>query len=287
MLPPLLVEISTDLEISVPVAGTTGYRDLRGLGSLLAYGRATVRLLWTPPGDPCGAAGPGGCGAGVGVCAQHRSVPSSQGADRPGGRDASADVGGGAVRCHFPRAAGAGGQRHSGRGRADHGSQRSGGRGAGGLAGMAVHLRDFRPVAGSGFRCQPALVSQGTTDERVRRLSFFSRYGSLLSLGYFRAAVAVGLSQRIAYWTIVSYYAAYLIKTYGLNVGFAALPLWIVAVAQVIRELCRGIRGGEGVTAPRSWAPHQPPGVSAPSCASALISNCGCPSRWQRRGLAC
>ena len=76
--------------------------------------------------------------------------------------------------------------------------------------------------------------------ERVRRLSFFSRYGSLLSLGYFRAAVAVGLSQRIAYWTIVSYYAAYLIKTHELSVGFAALPLWIVAVAQVIGNYAGG-----------------------------------------------
>lgn len=76
--------------------------------------------------------------------------------------------------------------------------------------------------------------------ERVRRLSFFSRYGSLLSLGYFRAAVAVGLSQRIAYWTIVSYYAAYLIKTHELSVGFAALPLWIVAVAQVTGNYAGG-----------------------------------------------
>ena len=78
------------------------------------------------------------------------------------------------------------------------------------------------------------------SNERVRRLSFFSRYGSLLSLGYFRAAVAVGLSQRIAYWTIVSYYAAYLIKTHELSVGFAALPLWIVAVAQVTGNYAGG-----------------------------------------------
>ena len=76
--------------------------------------------------------------------------------------------------------------------------------------------------------------------ERVRRLAFLSRYWSLLSLGYFRAAVAVGLSQRIAYWTIVSYYASYLIKTYDLNVGFAALPLGVVAVAQIIGNYAGG-----------------------------------------------
>ncbi len=76
--------------------------------------------------------------------------------------------------------------------------------------------------------------------ERVRRLVFFSRYWSLLSLGYFRAAVAVGLSQRIAYWTIVSYYASYLIKTHELSVGFAALPLGVVAVAQIIGNYAGG-----------------------------------------------
>ena len=76
--------------------------------------------------------------------------------------------------------------------------------------------------------------------ERSRRLAFLSRYWVLLSMGYFRAALAVGLSQRIAYWTIVSYYAAFLIKTYDLNVGVAALPLAVVAIAQVLGNFSGG-----------------------------------------------
>ena len=104
--------------------------------------------------------------------------------------------------------------------------------------------------------------------ERVRRLSFFSRYGSLLSLGYFRAAVAVGLSQRIAYWTIVSYYAAYLIKTYGLNVGFAALPLWIVAVAQVIGNYAGGFVAAKRYRAALLGATSAAGGICAFLCFS-------------------
>ena len=104
--------------------------------------------------------------------------------------------------------------------------------------------------------------------ERIRKLSFFSRYGSLLSLGYFRAAVAVGLSQRIAYWTIVSYYAAYLIKTYGLNVGFAALPLWIVAVAQVIGNYAGGFVAAKGYRAALLGATSAAGGICAFLCFS-------------------
>ena len=104
--------------------------------------------------------------------------------------------------------------------------------------------------------------------ERVRRLSFFSRYGSLLSLGYFRAAVTVGLSQRIAYWTIVSYYAAYLIKTYGLNVGFAALPLWIVAVAQVIGNYAGGFVAAKRYRAALLGATSAAGGICAFLCFS-------------------
>ena len=36
--------------------------------------------------------------------------------------------------------------------------------------------------------------------ERVRNLVFFSRYWSLLALRFFRVGVAVGLTQRIAFW---------------------------------------------------------------------------------------
>ena len=70
--------------------------------------------------------------------------------------------------------------------------------------------------------------------ERVRDLVIFSRYWSLLSMQYFRVALTVNLSHRIAYWAIVSFFAAFLIHTYGVDVGFVALPLAIAAIAQVI-----------------------------------------------------
>lgn len=73
---------------------------------------------------------------------------------------------------------------------------------------------------------------------RVRSWGFLSRYRALLSRRYFRVAVPMGISQRIAYWGMTSFFAAYLINTYHLDVGFAALPLGIVASAQVLGSYC-------------------------------------------------
>ena len=70
--------------------------------------------------------------------------------------------------------------------------------------------------------------------ERVRDWIFFSRYWSLMPLRYFRVALAVGLTQRLAYWGVISFFAAYLIHTYEVSVGFVALPLAIAAIGQVI-----------------------------------------------------
>ena len=70
--------------------------------------------------------------------------------------------------------------------------------------------------------------------ERVRNWAFFSRYRSLVSLPFFQAAVAVGMSQRIAFWTMVSYFPTYLRDTYELSVGYAALPLGVVALGQAL-----------------------------------------------------
>ena len=73
--------------------------------------------------------------------------------------------------------------------------------------------------------------SQG---ERVRSWAFFSRYRSLVSLRFFRVGVAVNITQRIAFWGTISYFAAYLIKTFDLSIGFVALPLAIAAFGQMI-----------------------------------------------------
>ena len=70
--------------------------------------------------------------------------------------------------------------------------------------------------------------------ERVRNWVFFSRYRSLLSLRFFRVALAVSLTQRTAFWGMVSFFAAYLIHTYDVSVGFVALPLAIAATGQMI-----------------------------------------------------
>ena len=69
--------------------------------------------------------------------------------------------------------------------------------------------------------------------ERVGSFVFFSRYRPLLSLRFFRVAVPLSLAQRASFWTFVSFSAAYLIHTYGLTVGFVALPLAIAAIGQV------------------------------------------------------
>ncbi len=69
---------------------------------------------------------------------------------------------------------------------------------------------------------------------RVRNWEFFSRYRWLLSLRYFRVAVAVGITQRIAYWGSLSFLPAYLILTYGVSVGFVALPLMMIAIGQAV-----------------------------------------------------
>ena len=76
--------------------------------------------------------------------------------------------------------------------------------------------------------------------ERVRNWAFFSRYWSLVSLPFFRAAVAICLFQRIAFWTMVSYFPTYLRDTYELGVSVAALPLGIVALGQALGSLGGG-----------------------------------------------
>ena len=76
--------------------------------------------------------------------------------------------------------------------------------------------------------------------ERSRDLVFFARYWSLLSMNFFRVAVAVLVTQRLAYWGLISFFAAYLIQAYDLSVGFVALPLLIAAAAQVIGSYAAG-----------------------------------------------
>ncbi len=70
--------------------------------------------------------------------------------------------------------------------------------------------------------------------ERTRSLVFFSRYYSLLSLRYFRVAIAVGATQRIAFWATLSFFPAHLILTYDVPLGLVAVPLMITAAGQIV-----------------------------------------------------
>ena len=78
------------------------------------------------------------------------------------------------------------------------------------------------------------------TRERVRNFAFFSRYRSLLSLRFFRVAVAVVVSQRIAFWVMVTYLAAYLEDAHDWSTGRVALPLVIVGIGQAAGSYSAG-----------------------------------------------
>ena len=81
--------------------------------------------------------------------------------------------------------------------------------------------------------------------ERVRNLVFFARYWSLLSMNFFRVAVALLLAQRLAYWGVVSFLAAHLIQAYDLSLEFVALPLLISAIGQVVGTYAAGFVAGK------------------------------------------
>ena len=69
--------------------------------------------------------------------------------------------------------------------------------------------------------------------QRTRNFAFVSRYASLLSLRYFRVAIAVGAAQRISFWATLSFFPAHLLITYDVPLALVALPLVIAAVGQV------------------------------------------------------
>ena len=103
--------------------------------------------------------------------------------------------------------------------------------------------------------------------ERVRDLVIFSRYWSLLSLQFFRVALTVNLSHRIAYWAIVIFFAAFLIETYDVSVGFVAMPLAIAATGQVVGSYGGGFVANRGI-GPRHPPPSPPQAASAGFCSS-------------------
>lgn len=80
--------------------------------------------------------------------------------------------------------------------------------------------------------------------ERVRDLVIFSRYWSLIRLGFFQVALTVNFSHRIAFWAIVSFFVAYMIHTYDVSLRFAAIPLVMIALGQVVGSFAGGFVAG-------------------------------------------
>ena len=102
--------------------------------------------------------------------------------------------------------------------------------------------------------------------ERVRNWAFFPRYLSLVTQPFFQTAVAVALSQRIAFWTMVSYFPTYLRDTYDLSVAFAALPLGIVALGQALGSFGGGPVANHGRRAVLLGATSVAGGICALLC---------------------
>ena len=80
--------------------------------------------------------------------------------------------------------------------------------------------------------------------ERARDLVIFSRYWTLIRLGFFQVALTVNLAHRIAFWAIVSFFAAYMIHTYDVSLRFVALPLLTIAIGQVLGTYAGGVVAG-------------------------------------------
>ena len=73
-----------------------------------------------------------------------------------------------------------------------------------------------------------------------RSLSFLSRFKELGSISMFRIGLLSAFSQRIGFYAVVGYIAAYLIDTYGMSVGETAIPLAVIGSGGVAGSLWAG-----------------------------------------------
>jgi len=74
-----------------------------------------------------------------------------------------------------------------------------------------------------------------------RSFSYLSRFKEFGSKSVFRVGMLANFSQRIAFYAVIGYLAAYLIDTYGMSVGETALPLAIVGIGAVVGSLWGGV----------------------------------------------
>ena len=73
-----------------------------------------------------------------------------------------------------------------------------------------------------------------------RTLSFLSRYKQMASIRLFRSSLAANLLQRMTFYGISSYLAAYLISEHDFSVGKTAIPLAIVGLGVVAGSIMAG-----------------------------------------------
>ena len=73
-----------------------------------------------------------------------------------------------------------------------------------------------------------------------RSFSYFSRFKELGSISVFRFGMLATLSQRIVFYAVLGYIAAYLIDTYGMSVRETAVPLAVVGLGAVVGSLWAG-----------------------------------------------
>lgn len=74
-----------------------------------------------------------------------------------------------------------------------------------------------------------------------RSFSYLSRFKELGSISVFRIGMLANFSQRIAFYAVIGYLAAYLIESYDMSVGETALPLSVVGVDAVVGSLLGGV----------------------------------------------
>lgn len=74
-----------------------------------------------------------------------------------------------------------------------------------------------------------------------RSFSYLSRFRELGSIPVFRVGMLANFSQRIAFYAVLGYLAAYLIDSYDVSVGETALPLAVVGAGAVIGSLFGGM----------------------------------------------
>ena len=233
MVPALLVEIATDLNVSVAVAGQL---------ATATFAAWAVSIVFVGPlADSIGRR-PMALGGVVlivvsllasGFHAQHRSVDGAPCAGRPGRRRTCPHVDRGDFRRHIPGQAGPGHRRHCKHNRVDLGHQHTVNGTVRRVVGLAVHIRTGRIVPRAAWVLNWFWYPRDNR-ESLRGFVFFARYRALLSLNYFRLAMTVNVTQRMAYWSLLSFFAAYLIQAYDVSVGFVAIPLVISALGQVV-----------------------------------------------------